>query len=175
MGGSLSSAAQHAGALVSATGAFMASMGTGTCAIRRGRNLRPEDRADVENAVDAMAANRAETATAIPVVVKTEREEVDGDVTPTPKDPPDDDVVPVLDTRSTAPAGELIPIMVATSNSTPSSAPSSSVASFCSARSSLSSTTSISGLFASKLTQHLAVGSALGDDSSLSGSSDTLD
>ena len=150
VGGSLSSAASHAGALASAVGQAVVSVGTRTCALRRGRHVDPEDRPNATGAVTAAAAERLEhemdEVVAVPSRVRPveEEETSDGGVTPVPEVVPDPE--PSVIEVEPEPPGEVIPIVVTLDDSITSDAPSSSLDSFKSAPSSLSSTASISTL-----------------------------
>lgn len=96
MGGSLEAASQHMGALAATTGALLATVGTRTCLLRRGRRMSESDRAAAVDAVvegaarsaltsvDAMtvedgAAERDET-TPVPDVVATPEPVIRGEV-----------------------------------------------------------------------------------------------
>ena len=150
VGGSLSSAASHAGALASAVGQAVVSVGTRTCALRRGRRVDPEDRPNATGAVTAAAAERLEhemdEVVAVPSRVRPveEEETSDGGATPVPEVVPDPE--PSVIEVDPEPPGEVIPIVVTLDDSIASDAPSSSLDSFKSAPSSLSSTASISTL-----------------------------
>lgn len=150
VGGSLSSAANHAGALASTVGQAMVSVGTRTCALRRGRQVDPEDRPNATGTVTAAAAVRLEhemdEVVAVPSLVRSDGEEEasDGGITPVPEVLPDPESS-VIEIEP-EPPGEVIPIVVTLDDSVASDAPSSSLDSFKSAPSSLSSTASISTL-----------------------------
>ena len=182
VGGSLASAGQQVGSLVAATGHLVASVGTRTCALRRGHRVVPEDRQGADNAVASATATRAEASmddvVAPPVTVKVEEDsgEAGGSGLVSPEDPEapeasagaDDVSVPIPE-----PSSEVVPIMVNLDESVVSEAPSSSVGSFKSARSSMSSTASISTLLRSMPARNFVIRSALEVDDSDSDESDS--
>ena len=178
VGGSLSSAAGHAGALASTVGQAVVSVGTRTCALRRGRHVDPEDRPNATGAVTAAAAGRLEhemdEVVAVPSRVRPveEGETSDGGATPVPEVVPDPE--PSVIEVKQEPLGEVIPIVVTLDDSIVSDAPSSSLDSFKSAPSSLSSTASISTLRrALPSRRFLSRSGEEGDDEGTSDSSST--
>lgn len=116
---SLLAATQHAGTLATATGALMATVGTRTCLLRRGRHVVGEDRLAAANAVATAAADRVEATL--------------------------DDAMPLAG-PSPGLAGEIVAIPVAVPGSASSSAPSSSLTSFKSVRESVSSASSVASI-----------------------------
>jgi hypothetical protein len=150
VGGSLSSAASHAGALASAVGQAVVSVGTRTCALRRGRHVDPEDRPAATGAVNAGAAERLEhemdEVVAVPSHVRPAEEEETGDGGTTPVPEVVQDPEPSVIEVEPEPPGEVIAVVVTLDDSIASDAPSSSLDSFKSAPSSLASTASISTL-----------------------------
>jgi hypothetical protein len=175
---------------VAATGTLMASVGTRTCALRRGRRVRPEDREDADNAVAASSAARAEgeldQVVAHPAVVIPAVEPVPESVVetePAAPAPVMEDVIPeaaesedsvvVLEPE---PQSEVVAIVVTLDDSFVSLPPApSSTASFRSAQSSVSSTASISTLMRSMPTRKLLVRSDLELDSDEPGSDHSSD
>lgn len=189
MGGSLASAGHQVGSLVAATGHLMASVGTRTRALRRGRRVRPEDRQDANNAVATSSAVRAEDgldqvvahpAAVIPVVEPVPEPVVDASTVPPSAEDvvqeaePSEDSVVVVEPE---PQAEVVAITVNLDDSFVSLPPApSSTASFRSAQSSVSSTASISTLMRAMPTRKFMIRSALeleSDESGSDGSSDT--
>jgi hypothetical protein len=153
------------------------SVGTRTCALRRGRHVDPEDRPNATGAVTAAAAERLEheldEVVAVPSHVRPVEEGTsDGEVTPVPEVVPDPE--PSVIEVEPEPPGEVIPIVVTLDDSIASDAPSSSLDSFKSAPSSLSSTASISTLRrALPSRRFLSRSGEEGDDEGTSDSSST--
>jgi hypothetical protein len=189
VGGSLASAGHQVGSLVAATGHLMASVGTRTCALRRGRRVRPEDREDADNAVATSSASRAEDGldqvVAHPAEVIPAVEPVPGPVVGASTVPPSvvdeviqdaepsEDSVVVMEPE---PQAEVIPIVVNLDDSFVSLPPApSSTASFRSAQSSVSSTASISTLMRAMPTRKFMIRSALELESDESGSDESSD
>lgn len=143
---SFQNVAQHASTLVTATGALLATVGTSTCNLRRGRNMDDTDRDAAVIAVASGVARRAETALddveAQPVKVEPTSDSEGGEESSTPVP----DLVPdlpaaVIHEGTLALEGEVVTIAVPAEAPVIRPAPSaiSSTGSFRSARTSLGS------------------------------------
>jgi hypothetical protein len=183
--GSLSAAAHQAGSLVAATGHLMASVGTRTCALRRGRRVRPEDQEGATSAVAAQSATRAEDgldevvahpAVVVPEVEPAEVSSVDASTAMPPEEAQEEVQEPAEESVVEEPVAEVVPIVVTLDESF-SSVPlaPSSTASFKSVRSSVSSTASISTLMRAMPAKKFVVRSALESDSDSEGSAGSSD
>lgn len=168
----MATTSQSAGMLTSTVGQVVASVGTGTCALRRGRRVRPEDRERADNAVSSARATRAETGmeevTVRPITIEEEDDVPVSHPIPEVLMMPDEEmgVVPV-----SGPASEVVAVALDRNETFPLVSLS-SVGSFRSVQGPVSSTASISTLLRAMPAKKFVIRSAFEDVELDSSSSD---